>query len=606
MKGLLKFLFGIIIFLVIVVGIPVGVSYYYLVDNVDDSPVELYADSITFETELTSLFDTALNLNGKSSLDLTFTEDQLNKLIFAMIRQNKPTFNPNAPDEEDKYMQVYDIGEILPSISFLQGKKAYIKNIYAKIENDQLYAFVPMDLLGVKTRAKLAVSFTEDADSFKMQFKTLGLGKANLLSGLASKALNKLFETVNFSEDTFNDKFAEAGLPFSLEIANFTIVISKDKLQMLVQQLINPSEMEESSEKDILTEFVATLSSKENDLINFGIIDETKFGLQFDLTKFMVNSSTLALDPAVTTFDQDNFIMNKVQNFIISNIVPSGDPKMAFSNNDFNSIIYDQSNGYQAFNIDIPIPNSTSTFVIEITGILIDFNNSDAKFRININLNGLPTSIVLSGDITQNNGPIVKIKIVDAITIGQDTGELANQYIAANASLIMSLLGENISDMGLMQYDSVTKSFVLAASSFQQLMQLDGNNVSPLTVDKLKIIDNAIEVYCTINPADPFYAALNQATTAIQTALANTDLDVNDFVTATPEELAVVSAALDALSDVAEGINGGTLDETTTNALIEAINEMSPDNQATFLESLEASASSPELLSLYDSLFGLD
>jgi hypothetical protein len=39
MKGLLKFLFGIIIFLVVTIGIPLGISYYYFVDNVDESPL---------------------------------------------------------------------------------------------------------------------------------------------------------------------------------------------------------------------------------------------------------------------------------------------------------------------------------------------------------------------------------------------------------------------------------------------------------------------------------------------------------------------------------------------------------------------------------------
>ncbi len=606
MKRLFKFLFGIVIFVVILVGVPVGVSYYFLVDNVDESPLELYDDSVSFESELSHLFDSALDLNAKTSINLSFTEEQLNKLIFAMLRQNKPTFNPNSTNEEDKYIQTFDLGELVPDVAFLQGKKAYIKNVYAKIENDELRIFLTLDLFGVKSRAKLAVSFSEDEDAFKLEFKTLGIGKANLLSGLAKKALDKVFELTNFSSDNFNDQFAQAGLPFTLDIANFTIEVSKDKLQMLVEQLINPNDMAESSEKDILTEFVATLSSKQNDLINFGIFSDDTFGLQFDLTKFMVNPSTVTLDQAVTTFDQDTFIMNKVQNFIISNIVPSGNPKMAFSNNDFNAIIYDQSNAYQAFNIDIPLPNSTSTFTIRIIGILIDFNDNDVKFRVNVNLNGLTTSLVLTGNITQNNGATVRIKITDTITLGEDPGEVAGQYITANANLIMSLLGDNISNMGLMQYDATNKTFVLTAASFQQLMQLDGSNVSPLTVDKLKIVDNAIEVYCTINPADPFFAAMNQATTALQNALANTNLDISDFNATSPEEQAAVQAALDALDAVSDGLNGGTLDEAATNALIDAVNGMSPENQQTFLAALEANAASPDLISLYDSLFGLD
>jgi hypothetical protein len=40
-----------------------------------------------------------------------------------------------------------------------------------------------------------------------MIFKTLGLGKANLLSGFGSEIMMKVMDQMDFSEDTFNEVF---------------------------------------------------------------------------------------------------------------------------------------------------------------------------------------------------------------------------------------------------------------------------------------------------------------------------------------------------------------------------------------------------------------
>jgi hypothetical protein len=297
--------------------------------------------------------------------------------------------------------------------------------------------------------------------------------------------------------------------------------------------------------------------------------------------------------------------MNKVQSFIISNIVPTADSKMQFSNNDFNSIVYDQSNGYQAFTVSIPIPNSSSTFEMNIVGILVDFNATNVEFRINIDLNGLPTSILITGNLLQNDGATVQIQIADTISLGQDISEAQGEYIQAQSSLIISLLGSNIQDLGMMQYDANTTSFIMTADSFEQMMKVEGTNVTPLTVDKLKVIDDSLEVYCHANPLDPFYLALTQATDALETALTNTDLDPADFDITDPSQEAVVESLITSLGDVAGGITGGTLTEEDTNEFIETINQLSPENQQVLLSSLEENASSAELLALYDSLFGL-
>ncbi|MDY0063784.1 MAG: hypothetical protein RBS25_01695 [Bacilli bacterium] len=598
MKGLFKFLFGVLIFLVITVGIPVGVSYYYLVDNTDESPTDLYTSSVTFESELTDLMERGFDLDGKEYIDLTFTEDQINQLIFALIKRNNPDFDPNSTDVNVKYIK----REVI-DLPVLGETELLIKNIYATIVDDELGIFVTMEAGGIKTRAKLITSYSEDDDFYYIRIENLGLGKANMLSGLSNTILNFALEQMNYNEADIDAYFAEQGLPFSIDLDTFSIKVDKEALSQLLNQLINPDDMDPSSEKDSLSELLSVLTAKENDMVDFGVFDE-KFGLRFDLNKFQVDSSITTLDPAVTQFDENTFIQNKIQNYIISNLVPTADSKMTFTNLEFNQIVYDQSSGYQAFLMSIPVPNSTSTIDFQVLGILLDFNPTNVVIRVNINLNGLVTSIKLTGQITQNDHATVIVIIDEVITLGEDIAETTADYLSANASLILDLIGDNLGSMGMIQYNSATRSLVFDSASFTQLMAVDGTNVSPLTVHKLKIVDNALEAYAYIDPLSPIYLQLTTVTNTINTVLANNDFTVDDFDTTDTEQAQVVNELLTTLDDVATNIGGGTLEEEDTDALIETFNQLSPENQAAFLAEIETEANDPDLLALYDSLFG--
>lgn len=601
MKGLFKFLFGIIIFLVITIGIPVGILYYSIVDNTDDTPKELYTADVTLEAQLTSLIDRAFDLEDKDYIDITFTEAEINKMIYAIIRDStNSSYAPNSSCTTDacRYIMTEEF-----TAPVLGDVKMHVKGIYATVKDDQLGIYVTMEAMGIKTRAKLEATFNETADAFIIKFETLGLGRSNLLSGVASQAMFWVLNQMDFTATVINQKFAEMNLPFELDMENFSLVIDKDNVNDLLKQIISADDMDESNEKAMLSELFTSLTAKENGLVKFGVFGNS-FGIRFDLEKFRVAESLLTLDPRIMNFDEDLFIQNKVQGFIISNLVPTASSKMVFTNLEFNQIIYSQSNGYDQFKLDLTIPNSTSTIKFEILGILIDFNASDVEIRINVNLNGLETSIKLVGDIVNNDSATVEIRIRNQITLGEDVDEIAGEYVVANSSLIMGMLGDNMGDLGVLSYNPTQNAFVLSASSFTQLMALDGSNVSPLTVNRLKIVNNALYVYASIDAADPLSSVIGNATNAISGALANNTLTSGDFNTTDPDEAALIDNFINILDDVADGLTNDTLSEETTTEFIELLNQMSEENRNTFLDNLESTSGSSDLLDLYDSLFG--
>lgn len=601
MKGFFKLIFGIIIFLVITVGLPLGILYVSIQDSVDEAPTDLYAADVTLSGEMTNLLNRAFDLDGKDYLSLTFTEDEINRMIFASVRDSlNPDYLPSdtCTTDECKYIQVMAV-----EVPVLGSIQASVNNIYVSLEDDLFALYITMDLAGIKTRAKLIASFSENDDYFVLTFVNLGLGRMNLLGGLGNTIMTTVLDQMDLNDEAINDMLEEKGFPFELDLANASMLISKDKISDLIEQFINPTEMEASNEKDMLSELVLSLASKDNDLVDIGVFDGT-FGVRFDLTKFEVDPSISTLNTAVMTFDETIFIQNKVQGFIFSNLVPTADSKMLFTNLEFNQMLYSQSSGYSAFVVEIPIPETESTVTFEVIGILLDFNADNVEIRININLNGLITSLKLTGTLINNNSAVVGIQINEQITLGQDIDEVAGDYITANSGLILGMLSENIGDLGFMSFSEIDHAFVLNAASFTQLMAIDGTNVTPLTVTKLNIVDNALEVYVSIDPSDPLASIINDATTALNNVLSSNDFTTDDFVTDDEEQQAVIEALISSLDTIADGLTNGTLTEEDTTELIEIIGNMSPENQAIFLDQLEDDAASADLLALYDSLFG--
>ena len=601
MKTLLKFILGILIFLIVVIGIPLGILYYNIVDKNDEAPIELYTDDVTFSSELTKLFDASLDLENKDSIDFAFTEEDLNKLIFAIVKDSiNEQYQPNktSPTDDEAYIESTTL-----NLPILGKKKVLIKHIYAEINGKNLELYVTMDLLGVKSVAKLIASFEEEDDYFKITFLTVGLGKMNLLSGLGNKIFKEALKLGNTTEDSINNNFEQKNLPLEVNLEDNELKISKDKINQLILKFVKLEDMADSKQSSMFNAFINILASRENDIINFGLVNN-KLGLSFDLEKFRVDPSFAVLSEDIKTFNKTSFMQNKVQGYIISNLTNPQAAKITFTNKELNQIIYDQSNGYEEFNISIPLPNSASAFDITIKGILLSFTNTGLTIRVIMNLNGLDTSLFINGTVENNNTDTVTIKINDEITLGQDIDEVTGEYITGNSDLILSLLGDNIDDMGIMSFDYESKSLVLSAESFTQLMAVDGTNVTPLIIDRLNVINGGIEAYSEVDVTNPLYLPITVSTNAIQTALEANNFTTSDFDTTDPEEAENVNTLLTSLNDVSDGITNGTLTDVQTSNLINNYNSLSADNQDAFITKLESESASPDLITLYESLFG--
>jgi hypothetical protein len=189
MKKLIKGLLIFIITIVLIVGIPLGILYFMVADSKDNAPTSLYQDSVVLDREIADLINHALSDN--ENYDFTLSEDDINILIFALIRDslNKDYYNSGCDDEECKNIKVITLEEGIPVIG---GKKAYFKHLYAEISGKEMTFYATLDILGmIKTRLKLGFEVGEKDGVYTVKVHKMGLGKINLAKGLGKKSATR-------------------------------------------------------------------------------------------------------------------------------------------------------------------------------------------------------------------------------------------------------------------------------------------------------------------------------------------------------------------------------------------------------------------------------
>lgn len=601
-KVIFKLIFGLLLTVIVLVGSVLAFVYFSIRDKTNEIPYELYSEDITFEDEVNNILFSSLDqFSENTELDVSFSEDNLNKLIFAIIRQNYPNYLPTDDCDEFSCQVIAGTKIDLPVI----GKRAVaVKGAYGKFVNQDIRFYVILDLGSIPSTINLTLSFQENDGVYKLIIKRLSLGKLNILSGLGKIFLGPVLNAVGLSEEKINQVFEQKNIPLTFNQKELSFNLDKENLSEVIKKLLTPKDSTPSEENEMLMSLLDIFAS--NDLINFGFFDKNEikhFGIRLTLEKLSVKEERRSLPHNVQTpFNTEVFINNKTQSFILSNLV--SEPKLTFTNLDFNRIIYDKTNYYQDFRFEFNLPNG-KTFVIKIDGILIDFSSSEVTIDILININNLVTIMRLRGEVIDNNTDAVKIKVSEIITLGEDPGEEEIDFIKTQNTYLLNLIGDNLASLEIISYDKDSRTFMLDSKTFNNLINVTGNNDNPLiTVEKINILEGKLDIYITYN--DPQLSNLiNNVTNLVNDFLANNNLAIDDFNISDPEQAELIEELLDSLGEISNVINNNEdLSHEQIDNLINLINQLDDENLNTFIELFETEINDSQLLDLYDMLFG--
>ena len=346
MKKLLKFLLIFILVIILIAGgIVIGV-YVSLGNDTDDTPIGLYKADADKSEVISTVLSEGFDLHTKNYIDITLNEEELNVLIFCIIREKlNENYLPVASDTADytdskNYIWASTLDSSVPLVG---GKGIIIKSLYAKISDGQLKLYMPA-LIGKKASCiELYVSFEESDDAFFLKIDTLKVGKINY-AGKGSKKVLSLATKMGLKETDLEAKLSTDELKVDVDLQNLKIGVTKDSLSAFLTKVITDNIESRETTRATLVSLADMITSKENDILDLGVF-VNRFGVRCDLAKADVDDSQLILNPEYSEFNEPLYITTVTQNLAISNIA-STDPKINISETDFNAMIFAKSNGY--------------------------------------------------------------------------------------------------------------------------------------------------------------------------------------------------------------------------------------------------------------------
>lgn len=590
-KFLLKFVFAILI----IALVAIGTIFVLISDSTDNAPIDLFDSSITLDSELSNKINSSFNTMDESySLDFDFSEDEINKIVYGVIKEKlNNNYNPkNATTDEEKY--ILEAVKLPSSIPVVGNKKVVIKNAYIEMSEKGLNFFVTANALGIiKTRVGFGFELKTEEDRYEFVITKLSLGKINLMSSFGKKVFNTVLSSVDFDEKKINDLLEENNLPFTFKLDTMSLVMSKNSIGDLLKGII----VQEENDNTMFTELLGLLTNSENEMIKIGTFtsgENKSFGLKIDLNKLKVEESEITLNPEIAlAFDQNLYITNKTQTFIMNNLVSSLNKKITFTELEFNKLIYNNSNGYEGFGVSIDVYDGAK-FSFKIDGIILSIKENGVTIDLILDLNGMKTKASIKTIAHQIVDSEIELEMPSQINIGS---------LSISSSFIKDIFKTSLNDFKVLEYDEVQNKLLIKAETFKSLMD-QGGGETPLEISKLELGNGILNAYVTFTDAS-LANTIDIATNAINNALSN-DLDLSTLDISDEKQALVVEEVEEKLDEVKNILtnNPSELNEEVVEELVSAINELSSDNQDLLLTQIALNANSSELEELYNELFG--
>lgn len=576
----MKKLFGFILSICLMVLVIVGLFIYLFTDNGGEMDVDQIDPILTTETIVSSKFNDGFqNMKDTYSIDVNFTESELNTLLYNFVKKNiNSDYDPkNGKNDQTKYIKEITFPTDIPVVG---GKKAIIKHLYGTINEDKVTINMTFKCFGINMRIYFTFNITETEESYVLNIEKAYFSKISLTSSVFKKAFVSMESTINEFFNTYN-------LPFTFNVNNMNLITSKETLSNYINSLV-----EDDSESTMLKSFMEILFSSKNEMLKFGVFEE-KFGLKLNLEKLKVNEKDVVLNEAISaSFNQEVFIKEKSQNLIINSLV--GNNEIDFTEIELSQLIYDKTNGYKDFALTYELLNGVIVN-FKVDGITVDIDDTGENVILYfiLNINGLKTLATYRGTVNQESDSKITITMSNDIILGQN--------LAVDSSFIKPILASSLSDSAILKYDETTNSFIISSNVFEEFLSSTLLS-SKLEVTKVKMAKDKLVIY--VESSDVLINTVIKASKEeLNNCLSGDFLDSTKFDVSSNDQQEALDSLNDSLTNVKDKINNNTLDETSVKELVKSINNLNDNNKQELFNQLKGSSSSDAFETLYNELF---
>ena len=592
-KKLFKLVIGLVLIALLIVGAVVGLTLYAISDNTDEAPIDLYDTSATTDTIIAQRVAYGLdNMEEDYNLDLVFDEDSLNILLFSMVRKYlNPDFNPKSgTTSKEIYAFSFEIPSDLPLVG---GKALGAKSLYGKINGENVTINITGDIAGkYKTRLFFTFSAETKEEEYVLHINELQMGKIKLINGtLSNFVLDKIKSSIDINKEV-NAQLEKVNLPFKFNIDDYTLIANKQDFSDWVHGVLGSEE-----DGSMKSELLNVLFDPVNDMLKFGMFNKM-FGLRVNLDALKVEDSKTTLDERIKEeFDSELMIKSKAQTMVMSSLAnPSAEKFITLTEQDFSRFIYTNTEGYKDFKIEAEILAGVN-FKFAVEGIVFDISEDGKTVEISIilNINDVKTTAILAGNTIQIDDKNVQIKLANTIKLGNN--------INISSKFMTDMLAANFKSADMLKYNATENALEFSADVFNTFIKdsMDSSS-TPLEVSKISFDKDCLKIFVEYSDAT-LASTIDTVTTLINDTLgAGVTLDTTRFSESEAETVAEVQ---DALNDVQEALNNGTLEAEDTEALVAAVNNLSTEAQQEFFTQISNNVSDPSKLEdLYAQMFG--
>ena len=602
---LIKFLLKFILAIVIIVAVIVTAVIIIISDKTDDVNTAYYENAQTTNEVLKPVVkDSFDNMGTNYALDFSFDEEAINKLLYSIIKTKINTeYDPiNGTTDNQKYIKSdLDVPEDIPLVG---GKKIIIKSCYAEFDDENLYLNITANALGIiKSRLRIGLQITTTDDEYVFNIVTAKLGKIDLQKGLGKKIYGAVINSGGIDVDSINKNFKEKGIPLVLDLENLKITSNKKDLGEYITKVVadNSAQNEEPLDPSVVA-FLGIITNPDNKMLVLSSSDK-KLSFNINLEKLKLEESELSFSEELKKeFNFETFAKTKTQTITMGLLGGGSDNVITFSETELGRLLYTKTNGYESLGYSTMILGDIE-FEVKIYGVSFDITPEKFTINIFVDINGLKTKAVMVCDITYPNPQkdVIHINLPKKATLGK---------IEVDCDFLSDMLAKTMSgDDSILKYEkNGDDAYLVITKEILNKFVSSANSETPVDVTKIEFIDNALAIYVGIT--DPtINALLDTVTDALETAISTIDVSNIEFNTEDPEQEAAVEDMNDAINNVANIINDPERELTSeeTDALVEAYNNLSEENQEAFVQEIqdifEANGDADSFTDLYNQLF---
>ena len=602
---LIKFLLKFILAIVIIVALIVTAVVIIISDKTDNVNTSYYEDTPTTNEVLKPVVkDSFDNMGTNYALDFSFDEESMNKLLYSIIKTKINTEYDPVHGTTDKQKYINSAFGVPDGVPLVGGKKVIIKSCYAEFDDENLYLNITASALGIiKSRLRIGLQITTTDDEYVFNIVTAKLGKIDLQKGLGKKIYEIIINSGGIDVESINNNFKEKGIPLVLDLTNLTITSNKKDLGEYITKVVvdNSSQNGEPIDPSVAA-FLGIITNPDNKMLVLSSSDK-KLSFNINLEKLRLDESELSFSEELKNeFNFETFAKTKTQTITMGLLAGGSDNVITFSETELGRLLYTKTNGYESLGYSTMILDDIE-FEVKIYGVSFDITPSKFTINIFVDINGLKTKAVMVCDITYPNveKDVIHINLPKKATLGQ---------IEIDCDFLSDMLAKTMSDDdSILKYEkNGDDAYLVITKEILSKFVSSANSETPVDVTKIEFIDSALAIYIGIT--DPtINALLDEVTDALETAMSTIDVSDIEFNTEDPEQQEAINNMNEAINNVSNVINDPEreLSSEETDALIEAYNNLSEENQEAFVQEIqdifEANGDADKFTDLYNQLF---